>query len=1037
VAVNDQGLTGYTVAITLVDDAGIASVLSSNVVTDQGLVGWEFQLLPLGRSVQRQQALQRSLISRGPPVRPHLAGPVLVTPGPPFIAPPATMVGNMSLRRFLPRPVTPPPHLAQPVISHIPPGPPAKVIPQAIQRGQMAFAERFLPFRAHVPLPVIPRGPPVAPATLVSQPRTVPFAGVGQSLLRPYIGRSLPRKALTAPPSLRSQGPGAIVVLQAVKRPYVGRTVPLRPQVARPVISLLPPAPKATSVGQALLRPYTGRTVPRPHLAPPVAQVPFVAAKATIVSASVSSPFSGVGQALYRPYLGRSVPLHPRVAAPVISQLLPVRKATIVSALQRPLIGRTIPRPHLAGPIVPQPVVFIAPLAVVVGQAIRRAQLGRTPPRPHLASPVGTSQGPGITAKLQSIQRALIGRGGHIHLPPAPPRAVVRPGIFVYQAAQRELVGRTIPLRPRVAPAVISLLPPGPPALVRAQAISRALIGRGGHVHLPPQSPGSPVPRGTFVGQAIQRPFVGRTVPLRPRVAPPVIPERPPVPPEIVVSVVVRRAPWADRKLRDIPPSPHVAPPVGTSAGPGATIKLQSVARALIGRGGRVHLPPTPGAPPVRPGLFVYQALQRAFVGRGPFPPKHLAAPIVPPPVQVTPVPYGRFVYVAASRVTGRKYRDVVPPPHLAPAVKQSAGPGIRIVSQALRAPYRGRWQEKPPAPHIPPPSPPRPVRPGTFISQAIQRALAGRTVPLRAKSAAPLAFPVFIAPAPKVISQVLQRPYFRRTTPAPHLVGPVLVPPAPLPPAKIILAAPERTTERKYRDVPPGPHLAPPVLKAAGPGATVRYQAVARALIGRGGHVRVAPAVLFRAGPGIKVVSQALQRPFIGRRVIPAHLPPLAAPVPLPPALVVSQALRRPYVGRTVVLRPRSAPAVISVRSPGPPAKVVSQALARALRGRGPFPPKHLVGPVVIPFYIAPRLTQTSQALQRPYLGRTIPHPHVVQPIVGPVPPPPPIAGPEGPVNVNPLGPRVGTGPETGIGVRQGPGVGLGGPSSITVRSR
>lgn len=694
------------------------------------------------------------------PIKAHLAGALALPARPPV--PPAIIISQARARvtaqRY--RDVPPAPHLAKPVISLLPPKPSIRTN-QAVKRGEQAFAERFLPYKAHVPLPVIPRGPPVRPAIVISQ-----------ALQRPYIGRTVPLRPRVAPPvvSHLPVGPPPFIASIAIQGSYVHyrrlRDVPPAPHL--PKLGSPPPVPPGTFVYQAVQRPLTRRTVPKPHYAAPVPPLFFIAPPPLVIT----------DQSLQRALLGRGGHLH--LAPPVVSEL-PV------------------------GP--PALVVSIA----VHDSYLRGRRLRDVPPAAHVAPPVKTPAGPGSTVKLQAISRALLGRGGHVHLPPPPapapvPRgtfvsqalqrpltrrtvpkphlagavlaviftappplviseqalrrsqigrggAVVRlvaqpstppqpPAIVKTQAIQRPLVGRTVPLRPRVAPPVVSHVPPVPAAVVKQQALSRALLGRGGHVHLPPPPSAAPVPRGTFVSQALQRPLLGRG-PLPPKhLAGPIV-----LQPAsfrtaaFIYGQAVQRA--QERRWRDVVPQPRVAPRTLQQPGPGATIKLQALSRALLGRGGHVHLPP-PVKTSAGPGATIrLQAVPRSRIGWTP-PKPHLPSLGAPPPVRPTII---IDVAVARAAAGERRLRDFVPQPHVAPPVKTPAGPGA------------------------------------TIKLQAVQRGTLTRSIPLRPRVAppvSPIPQPVLTTRLRNIHLQAIGRAYIGRNTPYPHLAPPLpQIPPA------------------------------------------------------------------------------------------------------------------------------------------------------------------------------------------------------------------------------------------------------------------
>lgn len=688
------------------------------------------------------QANRRAFQGRGPHPYPHLAAPV-VGPPPSFSGPLSlsTVISQAHLRPYQGRAV-PRPHLAGPQLGTVPTTPAqAKVIGQSRDR---ALQRRTVP-RPHLAAPLTPR--PIAPNLVVSQARR-----------RPYVGRTVPRPHLAPPVSTVGYVPPALVVSQARQRAYVGRSTP-RPHLPGPPNNS-PVDTKPFVISQAGQRALTGRGAPS-------YEVRYLASTVTPSGAFV------VSQALRRAYLGRQVP-RAHLAAPVIGAAAPTippvaTLPTIVSqARSRALSGRGAPSYDVRylAPAVP------GPSAYVVSQALKRPYVGRLVPQALLASPRTATGGlaPAIEVLIVSttIYHALewpksLRRPIPTHraapLVPAASPARVSPPPFV---ASPPFIGT---LRRGVTPAHLArpvLSQAGPRATSTSQALRRALQGRSPRtLRLAPAVTAPRGPGATVVSQAVKRATIGRSVPLRPRLATPIVqPPQAPVAFGKVVSTAVRRAADArtwnrvlpahvarpsviaagpgatvksqaiqrstERRYRDVAPAPHLAPPVTAHAFGRATLVYQSLQRAYVGRNGRVRTAPAPRALPVASGTFVY--VLREAVGRRSVPRPHLAGPAFPPASR------GTFVY---SRVqpTGRR---AVPAPHLAPHVKAQTGPGatIRLQAVARSQVVRGvPLEARVAAPLVGPPIFYPPVPYGLFVEQAVQRSYVDRKVPVSPSS--------------------------------------------------------------------------------------------------------------------------------------------------------------------------------------------------------------------------------------------------------------------------------------------------------------
>jgi hypothetical protein len=355
--------------------------------------------------------------------------------------------------------------------------------------------------------------------------------------------------------------------------------------------------------------------------------------------------------------LRKPIPAH--LAPPIVSAHPPVAPGTFINqAVERRTTSHyrdVAPKPHLAAPI---PGRTPVPFGTFVYAAQRARQLIRREGRvrlPALGSPPPVPRG---TFVYQALPRTTERRYRDVVSAPrlAPGiigRPIVPAGTFVYQAVERRTQSRyrDIAPAPHLPRAIVGQTPVPPGTFIYVARSARQLIRREGRVRLPSLGSPPPVPKGTFVYQAIPR--------------------------------------TTERRYRDVPPSPHLAPPAS-------------------------------GRFPVAPGIFVGQAVQRPLTRRT-VPKPHLAPPIVP--AALPPVQPGTFVYQAVERRRGSRYRDVVPAPHVAPYIRgrTPVRPGTTFIYQALRRPYVGR--KVPQRPVIPPvvspfvPPPPG-VAPPILITQ-------------------------------------------------------------------------------------------------------------------------------------------------------------------------------------------------------------------------------------------------------------------------------------------------------------------------------
>ena len=373
----------------------------------------------------RQAIMPAAQFVRRNAPRPHVVKPI-VAPGGPVIATITKITATRVLRRPMVRVKTPPPITGPPATPA--PMAPGKIIGQAVASPRRWWRDWDASIGVAKPIVGAPAPTFIASATLKLQP----------ALRLGHFARRNPPKPHLAPAVLTAPAPGFVapapkVVSQAllaprrwwrdwegtfgVARPVVapgGPVVPgitamvqaskrlahyARRGVPRPHLpSLLPQAPTAppvasgTIVSQARLRPLVGRTIPHPHVVGPIVG-PFVPSIDPF-RASIANAYLGFGQTR-APTGADTFPareLH--AGGPYVTEAStapPVAPGRIVSqSTQRPLVGRTVPRPHLAPvnltPPTPQPPLRPGTFVSVSLLAARRARRGV--PRPHVVSPL-------------------------------------------------------------------------------------------------------------------------------------------------------------------------------------------------------------------------------------------------------------------------------------------------------------------------------------------------------------------------------------------------------------------------------------------------------------------------------------------------------------------------------------------------------------------------------------------------------------------------------------------------------------------------
>lgn len=529
---------------------------------------------------------------------------------------------------------------------------------------------------------------------------------------------------------------------------------------------------------------------------------------------------------------------------------------------------------------------FYAPLRVaaeMVSQAVRSAVNARNVSKPKIttAKPVVAPGGPvvpGRTIVPQALQSAIYARRGapkpHLAstITVAPPlTAPVPPGVFIRQARQRALQGRTI-----FAP----------------------------HVTKPIVVPGLPVvPGRTAVLQYLQRALTRRTI-FAPHTAKPVIVITPPVPPAYSVTALARQRALIGRTI----PAPHIVKPIVAPGGPvvpGKTVVLQSLQRALTRRTifapHRAPFVVAAGGPVIASRTQVSQAVQSHLNARRPLNPRpHLAPAVVSPGgPQLVPHQYELIQTIQQDEGYVAYFKRQFPPrPHIAKAIVAPGGPvivGRTQVSQALQAAANVRRPLNP-RPHVAPPiitayiPPPAPLAAGTFVTAARQsEAYVRRGAPLPHVTRAVVSSGRAVIPGATIKTQAIAyaKDARRSLNPRPHLAPPNLSP-KPFPPAKVItqsIRSPYGYIGHELRPVPK-PHVPKPIVapgRPVIPGATkITTQSNQRMRIHRTGPprphlskaVRGAETVYFTIGAvpdhaelgKLELMHQAVDRRWAGR---------------------------------------------------------------------------------------------------------------------------------------------------------------------------
>jgi len=495
----------------------------------------------------------------------------------------------------------------------------------------------------------------------------------------------------------------------------------------------------------------------------------------------------------------RPIPAHTagRAALPPKPPLPPARVFNRAAIQRAPLqrggrVHTAAPISHPAGPYQPQ---YLLGWAYDIS-ALHRPETRRTVPAAHLAKPVVPNQPSaahgldgiiGWAYDLTALQRPYIGRKVPFKaLPPAnlngpnpgPPPLII--DAVRAKTAQEEQRLRDTPPKPHLARPISS--PPGPGALARLQAVARAVLRRSGSTRtaapiIATAAPPFIAPNAKIVAQAVSRSQTRRGV-AAPKLAPA---QLPPTIAVYIPQLAVFHAPAASQTLRQ-PLKPKTAKPIVSSTtptfiAPNGVFKLQPQRRA--GSSPRPHLAPSISRPPGPGILSRLQAVARQRTGWTP-PKPHTAQP------NLAPAGPGSLTRLQAlARALTR--RTIQLKPRTAAPNLQKAGPGASIRTEAISRAQIGRSGH---VRYTGPVLQPGRIR-ATITTQARQRALVHRTVPLKARYARPIvntaipqppticyptaALIVPYASTPTFVpyaSQPIFRPYSSTTTIPSHQTG-------------------------------------------------------------------------------------------------------------------------------------------------------------------------------------------------------------------------------------------------------------------------
>lgn len=185
-------------------------------------------------------------------------------------------------------------------------------------------------------------------------------------------------------------------------------------------------------------------------------------------------------------------------------------RTSLLQALARALVGRTIFHPHLSPAQTASGTAVIPNATVTLSTLSKRSTSLRGAPHSHLVGPAlnqppAVSPLPPTILHSQALQRPLRNRTvPRPHLSPANLHASpFRPAVFHTQLLRRVHIGRTTP-HPHVPAAVVTPLPPfvqpAAPGTFHYQPIPRALIGRKlSPLHLAPPLVTPVVPKPLYV----------------------------------------------------------------------------------------------------------------------------------------------------------------------------------------------------------------------------------------------------------------------------------------------------------------------------------------------------------------------------------------------------------------------------------------------------------------------------------------------------------------------------------------------------------
>lgn len=360
---------------------------------------------------------------------------------------------------------------------------------------------------------------------------------------------------------------------------------------------------------------------------------------------------------------------------------------------------------------------------------------------------------------------------------------------------------------------------------------------------------------------------LGRSQPIKPHLARPVIPLAAPVVATTTKTTAVPRWQFERRGA----PRPHIVGPTLGPGGPviaGETVRLVGAVRRPMrdweAQRFRPHLaPPVRFAPgtPVASASIIGQAGPASRTPRRSTPKPHLFVQSYTSPTGGVPLPTN----LRSGLFPLLQSQIQVPRPHFSQALIAFTTPviaGQTVVVQSKQRPLVGRTVPKP---HLV-----APILSGASViaGQTVRlvtvnmRTLVLRFPPHPHLASVNLTPPPAVNPFPPaiVISQTKRRPHVGRNTPKPHL-PPGTLAPNPFPPAVLKL---QSLTRMQIGRRTPAPHVSGPVVIpfVQGPNpnapAIIISQALKRALVGRKGVQHVVARPIVKAQPISVIAFQA-----------------------------------------------------------------------------------------------------------------------------------------------------------------------------------